>query len=97
LCKNLLRKSNGIKKYRKLCYNEFTIQLFKECEKMWTAIYVAEGYDIAKKIENLLNEEGFLVKINTFSKEGDNTLYEILAPEFEAQEVQSFLVDLGII
>lgn len=64
---------------------------------MWTAIYVAEGYDIAKKIESLLKEEGFLVKINTFSKEGDNTLYEILAPEFEAQEVQSFLVDLGII
>ncbi|SHI18474.1 hypothetical protein [Sporanaerobacter acetigenes] len=64
---------------------------------MWTAIYVAEGYDRAKKIEDLLKEEGFLVKMNTFSKEGDSTLYEILAPEFEAEEVQSFLIDLGII
>ena len=38
-----------------------------------------------------------MVKIKLFTKEGEEELYEILAPEFEADEVQSVLFDLGII
>ena len=30
-----------------------------------------------------------------FAKEGEEMLYEILAPEFEAEEVQTVLIDLG--
>lgn len=64
---------------------------------MWTAVYVAEGYDKAKEVQNKLQQEGFLVKVKLFSKEADINLYEILAPKFEAQEVQSVLIDLGVI
>lgn len=64
---------------------------------MWTAVYLATGLDAAIKVEKKLEEEGFLVKKQLFSKEGDEELYEILAPEFEANEIQAVLFDLGII
>jgi len=64
---------------------------------MWTAVYLATGLDSAIKIEKRLQEEGFLIKKQLFSKDGDEELYEILAPEFEANEIQAVLFDLGII
>src|SRR5690606_38245165 len=67
-----------------------------ECN-MWTTVHVVSGLDNAKKIENKLNKEGFLVKINLFSKEGDEELYEILVPEVEAEDVQQvLLLDMDI-
>lgn len=63
---------------------------------MWIVVYLATGLDEAKYIENRLKEEGFLVKVKFFSKEGDEELYEVLAPEFEANEIQEVLYDLGI-
>jgi hypothetical protein len=59
---------------------------------MWTTVHVVAGLDNAKKIENKLKNEGFLVKINLFSKEGDEELYEILVPEIEAEDVHQFLL-----
>lgn len=64
---------------------------------MWTTVYVSEGYEKTKEIENALTNEGFLIKTNFFSKEGNTFYYEILAPEFEAQEVQNVLIDLEYI
>ncbi|NLY66219.1 MAG: hypothetical protein GX069_01530 [Tissierellia bacterium] len=64
---------------------------------MWTVVHVAVGLDEARKIEKKLKEEGFLVKVRLFTKEGDEELYEVLAPEFEADEIQEVLFDLGII
>lgn len=64
---------------------------------MWTAVYLATGLDLATEIEKKLQEEGFLVKKQLFTKEGDEELYEILAPEFEANDIQAVLFDLGII
>ena len=62
---------------------------------MWTAVYMIEGVEAAKEIETKLKKEGFLVKVKPFSKEGDEILYKILVPEFEAYEIQSVLLDLG--
>ncbi len=62
---------------------------------MWTAVYMAEGIEVAKKIKQRLQNEGFLVKIQPFSSEGELTIYQILAPEFEASEVQATLIELG--
>ncbi|SDZ21547.1 hypothetical protein SAMN05660462_02252 [Proteiniborus ethanoligenes] len=62
---------------------------------MWTAVYMAEGVEAAKEIERKLQAEGFLVKVKPFSKEGDSILYKILVPEFEADDVQVVLIDLG--
>lgn len=64
---------------------------------MWTVVHVAVGLDEARKIEKKLKEEGFLVRVRLFTKEGDEELYEVLAPEFEADEIQEVLFDLGII
>ncbi|MDR7855834.1 hypothetical protein [Tissierella sp.] len=63
---------------------------------MWTTIYMAIGLENAEIIERKLKEEGFLVKIRYFSLEGEEELYEILAPEFEAEEVQEAMIELGI-
>ncbi len=62
---------------------------------MWTAIYMAEGAKAAKELEEKLKAEGFLIKVKPFSKEGDNILYKILVPEFEADDAQTVLIDLG--
>jgi hypothetical protein len=64
---------------------------------MWTAVYLATGLESANEVEKRLQKEGFLVKKQLFTKEGDEELYAILAPEFEANDIQAVLFDLGII
>lgn len=64
---------------------------------MWTTVYVATGKEWALEIERKLKEEGFLVKTKYFALDGGEDLYEILAPEVEANDVQSALIDLGIL
>ena len=64
---------------------------------MWTAVYLATGLESANEVEKRLQKEGFLVKKQLFTKEGDEELYAILATEFEANDIQAVLFDLGII
>lgn len=64
---------------------------------MWTTVYVATGKDWALEIEQKLKDEGFIVKIKHFGSEGEENLYEILAPNFEAEDIQSFMLELGIL
>lgn len=64
---------------------------------MWTAIYVAIGIENALDVEKRLRSEGFLIKRKFFALEGEDELYEILAPEFEAEEIQEVLMELRII
>lgn len=64
---------------------------------MWTAVYMATGIDNAEEVERKLKAEGFLVKIKYFAQEGEEELYEIMAPEFEAEDIQEAMIELGII
>ncbi|NLN14329.1 MAG: hypothetical protein GX185_01860 [Tissierellia bacterium] len=64
---------------------------------MWTTVYVATGQEWAEEVECKLKAEGFIVKRKYFATEGDEELYEILAPTFEAEEIQSVLVELDIL
>ncbi len=64
---------------------------------MWTAVYMATGLENAQEVEKKLKREGFLVKIKYFAQEGEDELYEIMAPEFEADDVQEAMIELGII
>lgn len=57
---------------------------------------MATGLENASEIESKLKTEGFLVKIRYFSLENEEELYEILAPEFEAEDVQNAMIELGI-
>lgn len=62
---------------------------------MWTVIYMVDGMDLANIVKEKLTQEGFLVKINTSSKDGETGLCEILVPEGEANEAHSVLIDIG--
>lgn len=64
---------------------------------MWTTVHVAVGEESALEIKSKLKTMGFLVKIDNFDLEGNSELYEIIAPEFEAKEVQEAMIELGII
>lgn len=64
---------------------------------MWTTVYVAAGHNCAKEIEQRLAAEGYIVKTKFFAIEGEEELYEILAPTFEAEEIQTVLVELDLI
>lgn len=64
---------------------------------MWTTVFVATGKEWATEIEEKLRQEGFLIKVKYFAIEGGEELYEILAPAFEVEDVQSAMMDLGIL
>lgn len=63
---------------------------------MWTTVYVATGYDWALEVKRLLEGEGFIIKIKDVSEEDEEESYEILGPEFEAEDIQLALAELRI-
>lgn len=63
---------------------------------MWTTIYVATGYDWALEVKEMLEKEGFIVKISQFEMENKEVLYEVLGPEFESEDIQRVIFELGI-
>lgn len=63
---------------------------------MWTTIYMATGKREAEQIISILKNEGFLVKSNFALSDGKEDLYEILAPEFEAEDIRDLLRELNI-
>ena len=64
----------------------------KECQVMWTVIYIAQSSKAAEQIENKLSKEGFLVKVRQVNVAKQQ--YEILVPESELDEVQEVLKDI---
>ena len=64
---------------------------------MWTTVYVASGLENAEDIKSRLQKEGFLIRLESFTKEEGEMLYEILAPEFEAEDIEQAMIELGII
>ena len=64
---------------------------------MWTVVYISMDLNMAIEIEDKLREEGFLIKRQVLDSDEDEKLYQILAPEFEAEEIQLVLFDLGLL
>lgn len=64
---------------------------------MWTTIYVATNIKPAKKIEQILQEEGFLVKIKAYIIADDESLFELAVPEYEAIDAQNALIERSIL
>jgi hypothetical protein len=64
---------------------------------MWTVVYLAHNKIKAEKIKDYLLREGLLVKTqpvgNGSVQEG---YYEVMVPEFEAEEAQGILFELGV-
>jgi menaquinone-dependent protoporphyrinogen IX oxidase len=64
---------------------------------MWTVVYMAQSKDIATKLQELLTNEGILVKLRPVSKNHDNNdnYYEVLVPEAEVEEAHSVIIENG--
>lgn len=64
---------------------------------MWTAVYVAPSKETAEQVKDILEQEGFLVKMQPLSKNiKDEEFYEVMVPEAEAEDAQDTLVSRGI-
>lgn len=64
---------------------------------MWTVVYMAQSKEIVIKLQQVLEQEGLLVKIRPINKNLDNNdnYYEVLVPESEVEEAHSIIIDTG--
>lgn len=62
---------------------------------MWTTIYMANGKEELEEIISILKSEGFIVKSKMAFQEEDE-VYEILAPQGEAEEIYEFMNERNI-
>jgi len=69
----------------------------KEVQLMWRVVYMAQTKTIADQITDLLNKEGFLIKVKPVYKNvpDEENYYEILVPQTEVQEVHDILMENG--
>lgn len=58
---------------------------------------MAQTREIAVKLQELLTEEGILVKIRPISKNHENrdNYFEVLVPEAEVEEAHSVIIEKG--
>jgi menaquinone-dependent protoporphyrinogen IX oxidase len=64
---------------------------------MWTVVYMAQSKEIATKLQELLAQEGILVKLRPINKNHDNNdnYFEVLVPEAEVEEAHSVIIEKG--
>lgn len=64
---------------------------------MWTVVYMAQSKEIATTMQDLLTNEGILVKLRPISKnhENNDNYYEVLVPEAEVEEAHSVIIEKG--
>lgn len=64
---------------------------------MWTVVYMAQSKDIATRLQDLLANEGILVKLRPVSKnhENNDNYFEVLVPEAEVEEAHSVIIEKG--
>jgi len=58
---------------------------------------MAQSKEIATKLQELLTNEGILVKIRPISKnhENNDNYFEVLVPEAEVEEAHSVIIEKG--
>jgi menaquinone-dependent protoporphyrinogen IX oxidase len=64
---------------------------------MWTVVYMAQSKDIASRLQEMLTDEGILVKMRPISKSHENSdnYFEVLVPEAEVEEAHSVIIERG--
>lgn len=63
---------------------------------MWTVVYVAQSKDGASKLQDMLSEQGVLVKTRQIGKTKNmDGIFEILVPETEVEDACTILEQLG--
>lgn len=63
---------------------------------MWNTIHVSVNLNYAKKVEEMLKNEGFLVRLGNFSEGDGEKIYEIQALDHEAKDAHDFILENGI-
>ncbi len=64
---------------------------------MWTVVYMAQSKEIASRLQEMLTDEGILVKMRPISKSHENcdNYFEVLVPEAEVEEAHSVIIERG--
>jgi len=63
---------------------------------MWTVIYIAQSKEGATKLQDMLSEQGVLVKTRQIGKaKYSDGIYEILVPETEVEDACTILEQLN--
>ncbi|MDR5660034.1 hypothetical protein RH915_11085 [Serpentinicella sp. ANB-PHB4] len=62
---------------------------------MWTVVYMASTRQDADQIKNILEQEGFLVRIRPVGKKNIHGTCEVLVTESEVEEAYSILMQSG--
>jgi menaquinone-dependent protoporphyrinogen IX oxidase len=64
---------------------------------MWTVVYMAQSKEIASRLQEMLTDEGILVKMRPISKSHENSdnYFEVLVPEAEVEEAHSVIIERG--
>lgn len=62
----------------------------------WMVIYMCHGRQRLELAEQLLREEGFMVRIRALDRTVVDGAYEIYALESKAQEARDFLLEKGL-
>ncbi|TJX15226.1 hypothetical protein E9840_03975 [Tissierella creatinini] len=63
---------------------------------MWNTIHISSNLNYAKKIETMLKNEGFFVRIRDFSPGDGKLVYELQALVHEAKDAHEFIIENGI-
>lgn len=63
---------------------------------MWTVVYMAQGKEMATKIQHALEEAGVLVKLRLIGKDNkaEDHCYDILVPAAEVEEAHNIIIDI---
>ena len=63
---------------------------------MWTVVYMAQGKEMAVKIQQALDEAGILIRTRLLGKDAkaEDHCYEILVPAAEVEEAHNIIIDI---
>ena len=64
---------------------------------MWTVVYMAQKQELASQMEQMLGNEGILVKVREVRKKRSDTesYFEVLVIEAEIEEAHAVIVEKG--
>lgn len=62
---------------------------------MWTVIYMAKSKESILKVQEILACENLAVRVRPVGAQNEDSFYEILVPETEAQLAHSILISNG--
>ncbi len=60
---------------------------------MWNTIHVSTNLNYTKKVEDILKNEGFLIKMRDLSSDDGEVVYELQVLDHEAKDAHNFILE----